>query len=119
MWVLEDKYGFCRSEEPVESVTETPVDKPAVPRVRSNPFGSARPREEVLKEKTTAQTSPPLTEVGEGNQEEPGQAVKVELDAPENSQSNVPEGSDKVSVAEDGPEPVDEQPEAVNAEQSR
>lgn len=83
-----------------------------MPRVRSNPFGAARPREEVLKEKTASQPSPPPTEVGETKQEEPAQGVKVELDAAEESHPSSTE------IAEKAPAVADE-PEAINAEDNR
>ena len=97
---------------PAEPVSEAPAEKPAAPRVRSNPFGMARPREEVLKEKTTSQSSTPPPEVGEAKEEQPVQGVNVELDTQEDSQAKIPEASNEASLAT-------EQPEASNADHSR
>ena len=95
-----------------EPVSEGAAEKPAAPRVRSNPFGAARPREEVLKEKTTSQSSTPPPEVSEAKEDQPAQGVNVELDTEEPSQAKVPESSGKASTAAD-------QPASGDAEHSR
>lgn len=73
----------CR-ETSVDASPETQADsKPAQPRPRANPFGSARPREEVLKEKAgsqlpaVAEGSPAVAE-GSPLEEEESPAVAAE-----------------------------------------
>ena len=105
----DERSGECRPEVAAEPASEAPAEKPAAPRVRSNPFGAARPREEVLKEKATSQTSTPPPE-GEEAKEQPAQGVKVELDTVDDSQPKTSEASNEAAAP---------QPEASTTEESR
>ena len=84
---------MCRSEPRVEPAFAE-QQKPLEPKPRSNPFGAARPREEVLKEKglLPGSNAPAANDI---STTQPSQGVQVELDTAAEENRITPEASGK------------------------
>lgn len=85
-----------REEALPASPSKSEPEKPAAPRVKVNPFGAARPREEILKEKGLLPNPPTADEL---RNQGPTQGVAVELDP-------VSDTADQASKASAADEPV-------------